>query len=158
MKHQYLFFLGAVLVASLVANGGDKNFVAGFDAQWSSQNASNILVYVDAQVATNREVETLFARGLVAAYLQKWGRGATNYFGQAIAEAETNTSYSAAGRSNIVQMITEASGHFAALAEELGEPTNSVPSWDTNVHAVIFGELGDQAPFLTTLDRIANTE
>jgi len=158
MRYYYLPFLGIILGASLVANSGDTNFVAAFNAQWSSQNASNILVSVDAQVATNRNVETLFARGLVAAYLQKWGRGATNYFGQAIAAAETNTTYSAAGRSNVVQMVTEASGHFAALVEESGEPTNSVASWDTNVHAVIFGELGDQAPFLNTLDRIANTQ
>jgi hypothetical protein len=55
-------------------------------------------------------------------------------------------------------MITEARGHFEALADDSGEPTNSVPTWDTNVHAVVFGELGDQAPFLTTLDRIANTQ
>lgn len=158
MKYLYLLFTAVTLATSLPARGGDTNFVVAFDAQWGSHNASNVLVYVDAQIATNREVETLFARGLVAAYLQKWGRGATNYFGQAIAEAQTNTTYSASGRSNIVQMITEAKGHFEALAEDTGEPTNSVPTWDTNVHAVIFGELGDQAPFLTTLDRIANTQ
>jgi len=158
MKHHYRFYIGVALVTALVATGGDTNFVSAFNAQWSSKNASNILLYVDAQVATNREVETLFARGLVAVYLQKWGRGATNYFSQAISEAETNTNYSAVGRSNIVHMISEASGHFASLAEESGEPTNSAPLWDTNVHAVIFGELGDEAPFLTTLDRIANTE
>jgi len=158
MKHRHPLFAVAVLATSLPVRGGDTNFVAAFDAQWSSQNASNVLVYVDAQVATNREVETLFARGIVAAYLQKWGRGATNYFGQAIAEAKSNTTYSASGRSNVVQMITEVQGHFEALADDSGEPTNSVPTWDTNVHAVIFGELGDQAPFLTTLDRIANTQ
>lgn len=158
MRFYHLLFLVFVLGASLVADGGDTNFVAAFSAQWSSQSATNILVYVDAQVATNRNVETLFARGLVAAYLQKWGRGATNYFGQAIAAAETNTTYSAVGRSNIVHMIRVASGHFAALAEEAGEPIDSTPSWDTNIHAVIFGELGDQAPFLSTLEQIANTE
>lgn len=158
MKRKSLFLVVVILATSFATRGGDTNFVAAFDAQWRSQNASNILIYVESQVATNREVETLFARGLVAAYLQKWGRGATNYFGQAITEAQSNTTYSASGRSNVVQMITEAKGHFEALADDSGEPTNSVPTWDTNVHAVIFGELGDQAPFLTTLDRIANTQ
>ena len=149
-----LFFASLVVLA----NAGDTNFVAAFDLQWRSENASNVLAYVESEVATNRNVETLFARGLVAAYLQEWGRGATNYFGQAIAEAQSNTSYSAAGRSNVVQLITEAQGHFEALADDSGEPTNSVPRWDTNTHAVIFGELGDQAPFLTTLDQIATSE
>ena len=158
MRHRYLLFAMFAIAITLAVRGGDTNFVAAFDAQWTSQNASNVLVFVDAQVTTNREVETLFARGLVAAYLQKWGRGATNYFGQAIAEAQSNTTYSASGRSNIVQMITDVKGHFEALADDSGELTNSVPTWDTNVHAVIFGELGDQAPFLTTLDRIANTQ
>ena len=158
MRHRYLLFAMFAIVITLAVRGGDTNFVAAFDAQWTSQNASNVLVFVDAQVTTNREVETLFARGLVAAYLQKWGRGATNYFGKAIAEAQSNTTYSASGQSNIVQMITDVKGHFEALADDSGEPTNSVPTWETNVHAVIFGELGDQAPFLTTLDRIANTQ
>lgn len=153
--------LSVVLFVTLLvvlANAGDTNFVATFDLQWRSQNASNVLAYVESQVGTNRNVETLFARGLVAAYLQEWGRGATNYFGQAIAEAQSNASYSAEGRSNVVQLITEAQGHFEALADDSGEPTNSVPRWDTNTHAVIFGELGDQAPFLTTLDQIATSE
>lgn len=158
MKQQHLLFTVAVLATSITVRGGDTNFVAAFDAQWRSQNASNVLVFVDAQVATNREVETLFARGLVAAYLQKWGRGATNYFGQAIGEAQSNTMYSASGRSNVVQMITRVNEIFEALADESGEATNSVPTWCTNVHSVIFGELGDQAPLLTTLDRIANTQ
>ena len=158
MKYRNQFFIAVVFAILLSANGGDTNFVTAFDAQWSAKNASNVLVYVEAQVTTNREVETLFARGLVAGYLQKWGRGATNYFGQAITEAQSNTSYSASGRSNVIQMITTAKGHFEALADECGEATNSTPTWDTNVHAVIFGELGDQAPFLTTLDQIANTQ
>jgi hypothetical protein len=157
MKTMLSVVLFVVSLAAL-ANAGDTNFVAAFDLQWRSENASNVLAYVESQVATNRNVETLFARGLVAAYLQEWGRGATNYFGQAIAEAQSNTSYSAAGRSNVVQLITEAQGHFEALADDSGEPTNSVPRWDTNTHAVIFGELGDQAPFLTTLDQIATSE
>jgi hypothetical protein len=55
-------------------------------------------------------------------------------------------------------MITEAKGHFEALADDCGEPTNSTPTWDTNVHAVIFGEVGDEVPFFTTLDQIANTQ
>lgn len=158
MKRIYIPFFAVVLAASLPSRGGDTNFVAAFNAQWTSQNASNILFYVDAQVTTNRQVETLFARGLVAAYLQKWGRGATNYFSQAIAAAQSNTTYSASGRSNVVQMITEAKRHFEALSDDSMEPINSGPTWDPNVHAVIFGELGDQAPFLTTIDRIANTE
>jgi hypothetical protein len=158
MMQPYQYLCGILCFAALSTHAGDTNFVTAFDVQWRSQNASNILSYVEFQVVTNRDVETLFARGLTAAYLQKWGRGATNYFGQALSEAQSNATYSASGRSNVVQMIIEAKSHFETLADDSGEPTNSTPTWDTNVHAVIFGELGDQAPFLATLDRIANTQ
>lgn len=154
----YLWLLLSCLSTVLVVRAGDTNFVATFDVQWRSHNASNLLTYVDSQVATNRSVETLFARGLLAAYFQKWGRGATNYLGQAVVEAQSNNAYSASGRTNVVRMITDAKGLFEALADDSGEPTNSVPTWDTNTHAVVFGELGDQVPFLTTLDRISVTQ
>ena len=158
MKRKSLFLVMVILATSFSTRGGDTNFVAAFNTQWCSKHASNILSYAESQVATNREVETLFARALAAAYLQKWGRGATNYFGQAIFEAQSNTTYSVSGRSNVVQMITETKGYFEALADDSAEPTNSVPSWDTNYHAVIFGQVGDEAPSLTTLERIANTQ
>lgn len=147
-----VLFVAVIIVKPLLISAGDTNFVAMFDSQWRSQNASNILSYVEANVITNRSVEVLFARGLVAAYLQKWGRGATNYFGQAITAAQSNSFYSASGRSNVVATITRVSGHFEALADDTGEPTDSTPNWDTNVHSVIFGELGDQALFLPTLN------
>ena len=66
------------LVAS-VSLGGDTNFVAVLNMQWQGRNASNILVFVENQVSTNRNVETLFARGIVAAAIQEWGRGATKF-------------------------------------------------------------------------------
>lgn len=154
MKVRSLFIV-AFCAKAFMSCAGDTNFVAAFDTQWRAHDASNILTYVETQIATNRNVEVLFARGIVAAYLQKWGRGATNYFGQAIATAQSNTCYSASGRSNLVNIISNVNGHFAALAEDVGEPNNSIPSWDTNVHAVLFGELGDQAPFLSILNDIS---
>lgn len=141
-----------------VVFAGDTNFVAAFNNEWRTENASNILAFADAQLSTNRRAETLFARGLVAIYLQEWGRGATNYLGQAIEEVSTNLSYSAAGRSNIVQRIKDAQGSFAAISADANEPVDSQPSWNTNTHAVIFNELGDEIPFLLTLEEIAEEE
>ena len=151
---------GLVVLAllSLNATAGDTNFVAQVNVVWQSNNASNILTYVEDNMSTNENVEVLFARGVVAAYLQGWGRGATNYFGQAMSMAATSQTYSPDGQSNIVQWISSAKGLFGALAQDAEEPVDSEPSWDTNLHAIIFGELGDEIPYYDVLHRIATTE
>lgn len=138
--------------------GGDTNFVSTFNSQWVAGNATNVLVYIEDQLATNRRPETLFARGLVAMYLQEWGRGATNYLGQAVSETSTNTSYSAEGRTNIIQLINQAQADFKAVVAHANEPTNSVALWNTNTHIVIFSELGDELPYLQILSNIATNQ
>ncbi|MGQ9661869.1 MAG: hypothetical protein ACUVWX_05950 [Kiritimatiellia bacterium] len=157
MNRVLLVSLCWFLVAS-ISHGGDTNFVAALNMQWQSGNASNILVFVENQVSTNRNVETLFDRGIVAAALQEWGRGATNYLGQAIQEAETGALYSAQGKARVITLIGNVKGYFEALAGDTGEPSNSQPSWNTNTHVVIFNELGAEAPFLGVLQEISTTE
>jgi hypothetical protein len=143
---------------AFVTHAGDTNFVTAFNVQWQSGNASNILVFVKNQVNTNRNVETLYARGIVAAALQEWGRGAMNYLGQAIQEAETGSLYSTQGEARVVQLIANTKGYFEGLADDTGESSNSQPSWNTNHHVVIFNELGTEAPFLDVLQEISTTE
>lgn len=146
-----------VLFASFT-HAGDTLFVAALNVKWQSGNASNILVFVENQVGTNRNVETLYARGIVAAALQEWGRGATNYLGQAIQEAETGSLYSTQGKARVVKLIANAKGYFEGLADDTGEPSNSQPSWNTTNHLVIFNELGAEVPFLDVLQEISTTE
>lgn len=136
----------------------DGNFVAAFDAQWRAGNPSDILAFTEANVATNPSVETLFARAVAAAYVQKWARGATNFLGQAMTMAQGDASLSPVGRSNVVHLLEETKSLFEALADDSNEPRNSVPQWDAAMHAVVFGELGGQAPFLATLQQIAATK
>ncbi len=157
MNRLCLCLLVSGLSVTFLVRGGDTNFVAALNTHWCSRDASNVLAFVDSQLATNREVETLVARGVLAAYLQEWGRGATNYFGLAIAAAYSNSSYSALGRSNVVQSITRINRHISALLESTGEATNSVPKWDPNGQAEVFGELGDQVPYFEELDELAHT-
>ncbi len=157
MYRGLVFSICWFLVAS-VTYAGDTNFVAAFNVQWQSGNASNILVFVETQVSTNRNVETLFARGIVAAALQEWGRGATNYLGQAIQVAETGSLYSTQGKAHVVQLVVNAKGYFQGLADDTGEPSNSQPSWNANNHVVIFNELGAEVPFLKVLQDISTTE
>lgn len=134
---------------------GDTNFVAAFDAQWRAGNPSDILAFTEANVATNASVETLFARAVAATYVQKWARGATNFLGQAMTMAQGDASLSPVGRSNVVHLLEETKSLFEALSDDSNEPGNSAPQWDASMHAVVFGELGGQAPFLETLQRIA---
>lgn len=134
---------------------GDTNFVSTFDSLWQSENASNVLSYVDSYLSTNRNAEALFARGIVAAGLQSWGRGATNYLFQAITNVTENMSYTSEQKVKLSNDIARIQDIFSGLVQDTGEPENSTPSWDTNVHAVIFMESGGEAPFLHILNEIA---
>ncbi|MGI6495057.1 MAG: hypothetical protein ACOX5G_03035 [Kiritimatiellia bacterium] len=156
--HRYLFVSICWLLGASVAYAGDTNFVAAFNVRWQSKDASNILVFMENQVNSNRNVETLCARGIVAAALQEWGRGATNYLGQAISATETSPLYSTSGKARIVRLIGNVKGCFEALADDTGEASNSQPSWNTSSHAAIFNELGAEVPFLDVLQEISTVE
>ena len=139
------------LSASAWADG--TNFVVTLDAKWRAANATEIRSYVDTELAAKTSPEALFARGLVAAYLETWGRGATNYMAQAATAVDADPDYTAAQKESVKRVINEAKGHFTALTEEAAEPADSQPKWDTATHSVIFTEL-NELPFLHVLQKI----
>ena len=134
--------------SGLIAYAGDTNFVNAFNTIWQTHHASNILVFVEQNVNTNKSPEVLSARGIVAAILQDWIPGATNYWEEAIQMIETNGTYSARGKTNSINQIRALQGIVS------GTSTNP-PTWNTNIHVVIFTETGDEAPFLFVLEKIA---
>ena len=134
---------------SIYAIAGDTNFVATFSTIWKTHNASNILTFVEQNVATNKLPEVFFARGGVALMLQEWSLGATNYWEQAVQMIATNETYSVTGRTNIIKEIRWLQDVVSVIGE------NPLPSWNTNVHAVIFTGIGYEAPFFYTLQDIA---
>ena len=151
-KHKILILFTCMLGARAFA--GDTNFVSTFNSLWQSGNASNVLSYVDGYLSTNRNAEALFARGVVAAGLQSWGRGATNYLYQAITNVNANMGYTSEQMSALSNDIARIQDIFSGLSQDTGEPENSTPTWDTNVHATIFMESGGEAPFLHILNEI----
>ncbi len=137
---------------------GDTNFVAEVNTIWQTRNASNVVAHVDGYLATNRNAEALFVRGVLAAALETWGRGAAHYLEQAIAEAQTNTLYSVENRTHVVNEIDGIRNIFIAIANDAKEPLDSTAQWDTGNQADIFGEVGDEFPFLWILEKIANSQ
>lgn len=152
------FLLMFFLPMGVGAVAGDTNFVATFNTLWHSEHASDVLTYVDDYLVTNQNAEALFARGVVAAGLQSWGRGATNYLFQSITAVSENSNYTAQQKSNLTNEIGTVRELIYGLVQDIGEPEDSLPSWNTNTQAEIFGELGDEAPFLDILNHIANPE
>ena len=132
----------------VTAFAGDTNFVAAFDTIWQTHNATNILVFVEQNVATNASPEVLFARGTIAIVLQDWIPGATNYWEQAIHMISTNSAYSEKGKTNAVNQLRAFQGSFAGL------DTNP-PSWLTETHAHVFTRMGHDVPFLPILQKIS---
>ena len=136
----------------VVTFAGDTNFVAQFNAIWQTHNASNILMFVEQNVATNKSPETLFARGSVSGMLQGWTIGTTNYWEQAINIISTNTVYSESEKGNVIKEIRGLQSLMTVM------PADPQPSWNTARHAAFFAEVGDEAPFLDTLKKISTIE
>jgi len=136
---------------SLSAFAGDTNFVAAFKTTWNTHNASNILVFVEQNVATNRSPETLFARAIVAITLQDWCIGATNYWEQAIQMITTNNTYSVIGKTKSVNSIM-------ALQAIFSEINTNPPTWDTNNHAWVFSQPLDEPALFYMLKDISIIE
>jgi hypothetical protein len=147
-----------MLFSTFTAYAGDTNFVVNFNTMWATHNASNILAFTEAQIETNRSVETLFARGIVAALLQQWTRGAGSYLEQAIGEAQSNATYTAEGRIHVEKELGWLKNFFIAVANDSNEPTNSVPQWNPSEHTAIFDETGDGVPYIFMLEDIVNTQ
>lgn len=157
MKMEKLFW-GMLLVLIQIARAGDPQFVATFNTEWQTMDASNILTFVESELASCPNAETLLARAIVATSLQQWGRGGVSYVDQAIQWVETNSMYSASGRAKVLATLNEMKGYFEALSDDCDEPLNSQPSWNTNHQAVLFRELGAEVPFLFELQAISLAE
>ena len=153
MQIRRMIFLCSVLLVG-EAFAGDTNFVSTFNSLWQSGKASNVLSYVDGYLATNRNAEALFARGIVAASLQNWGRGATNYLSQAIAAVNADMGYTPEQKQGVSNDLARILDIFVGLLHDTGEPMDSTPSWDTNVQAKTFLESGGEVPFLHILNEI----
>lgn len=157
MKATRVFIL-ALLAGTMECFSGDTNFVAAFNEVWRTQNASNIVAFTEANVNTNESAETLFARALAAVYLEKSARGGANYLGQAQIAVQVNPMYSVEGRAQILELLEDTKGLFEALADDSLEASNSIPQWDTNMHAVVFRELGDEVPFFSSIWKLAEIQ
>lgn len=146
--------IGAFIIVcgvSLSAFAGDTNYVDSFKIAWRTHNASNILEFVEQNVATNASPEALFGRGLIAVMLQSW-RGATNHFEQSIHMIATNGIYSSTGKTNIIQEIRL----IQSLVEDVAD--SPLPTWNTNRHTLFFSELVAEPIFFDTLEKISIIE
>ena len=148
--------LCALWLLSIVAARANTNFVSALEAHWHGNNASNVLVYVENELTTNQNAEVYFARGIVAAYLQEWGVGATNYFRLASVSAEADSRYSADYRAKVMQAISQAVVGIEAVME-MAEGEGGTPSWNANTHTVIFTEFSQKIPFDKTIRLLALT-
>lgn len=130
------------------------DFTSKLNNLWATHNATNILLFVENSVITNRNSATLFARGIIAGTLQNWGRGATNCLNQSIIEIERSTNYTEKAKSSLFKEISMYNSAFTALLESMNEHVNSQPTWDTNVHVRVFEETGTEFPFLWVIHKL----
>jgi|GEM_PF-1579077 hypothetical protein len=151
MKQAYLIAI-FVLIFAFVANGATNQFLSGLNAQWTSQNASNVLSYIDAELSSHPDnPQALFARGVAAAELQMWARGATNYVRQSIDALDISTNYTSQEKASLLAALTNHLNFFIASINVLNEPTNSVPQTNTTIQAEMFLSLPGEFPYFEFL-------
>jgi hypothetical protein len=150
-------YMSCLLALSTAAHAQSSNFVAQINNVWKTHNASNVLVFVESQLTSNpANAQVLTARAIVAAGLQTWGRGASNYLAQAVQVVSNSTAYSTSKRQKLIGEIQSLANSYGALADDASEPQNSQPQWNTNTHVFVFGEVGDEFPHISTLQLFNN--
>ena len=136
--------LMVIVVNGSIALAQTTNFIEAFNAIWNTHDASNILAFVEQNVATNKSPETLFARGIVAFTLQLWPQGASDCWEEAIQMIVPDNAHFASWQTNAISKVQEFRDVFK------GEEGNA-PSWDANMHKIVFARCGDEAPLLDDL-------
>ncbi len=154
MKKTLIFWV--IWLLPIFAARANTNFVNALEAHWQGHNASNVLNCVENELTTNHNAEVYLARGILAAYLQEWGSGATNYFRLASVNAAADARYATDYRARVMQAISQTVAGIDAVMEMAGGE-GSAPSWNTNTHAVIFGEFSQEIPFNSTIRLLALT-
>lgn len=158
MTFPRLHFLGLSIVAAgfaltpahLCAN----DFTAQLNALWKANDATQVLIYVESERNSHpTDPQILTARAIVTANLEQWLRGATNQLQQAMALTSASTNYTSSRKQAITQEVAQLQGIFAALADDLDEPTNSAAAWNPQIHSELFGEIGDEFPYLSVLEQ-----
>lgn len=141
-----------IFTCALVVYATTNQFLVGLNAQWTSQNASNVLSYLDAELSSRPDdPQVLFARGVAAAEMQLWARGATNYVWHAIEAVHSATNYTSEEKALLLTTLTNHLTFFVASIDVLNEPTNSVPQTNTMIQTEMFLTHPDEYPYIEFL-------
>lgn len=151
MKHTVLtaFF---ILMCTPVVRATTNQFLLDLNTQWTSQHASNVLSYLDAELSSRPDdPQVLFARGVAAAEMQLWARGATNYIWQAMNALNAATNYTFEEKAQLLAALTDHLNFFIATVDVLNEPTNSVPQTNITIQMEMFLTHPDKYPYFEFL-------
>jgi hypothetical protein len=151
MKRVYLIALFTVICAFFV-HAETNQFLIVLNTHWTSQNASNVLHYLDTELTSRPDdPQVLFARAVAAVELQQWARGATNYVLQAISAVNSATNYTSEEKTPLLASLTNHLNFFVATIDVLNEPANSVPQTNTTIQAEMFLTNPDEYPYFEFL-------
>jgi len=154
-----IFFVVAAIFAVSYSHSRGSEFTDQLNSMWQNNNATQILTYVTSELNNHtNNPQILAARAIVSANLEQWLRGATNQLHQVIEITNASTNYTSSRKQIITQEIAHVQGMFSGLASDLNEPANSTTGWSTQIHSELFGEIGDEFPYLDVLELFDETE
>lgn len=157
MKKTHLIILSIVMTLSVV-HAATNQFLNGLNTHWASQNASNVLNYLDAELSGRpNDPQVLFARAIAAVELQQWARGATNYVMQAIHAVQSSTNYTSQEKALLHTALTNHLNFFVATVGVFNEPTNSAPQTNATIQTEMFLTNPDQYPYFDFLSKFKDS-
>ena len=133
----------------------DEAFVTELNSKWQAKHASNLIAYLDLQlIQTPQEPQVLFARAVVAAELEQWGRGATNYLQQALNYLELSTEYSVANKEKLIYELNEHFDFYSQSITHFNEPNPSYPQSNTVWQEEIFAGGTSDFPYMYFFEKV----
>lgn len=145
-------YIVLLCVSAIVTYATTNQFLSGLNTQWTTQSASNVLSYIESELASRPDdPQVLFARAVAAAELELWARGATNYVRQTIDAVSASTNYTPAEKAPILLDLTNHLNFFIASIDVFNESTNSAPQTNVTIQSEMFHSHPNQFPYFEVL-------
>jgi hypothetical protein len=141
-----------------VSMQASETFITTLTEKWQQQDVSELINYLDTQITQqSQDPQILFARANVAAQMEQWIRGGTNYLHQARESLALSAEYSASNKAILLTDMDEHIRFFELSITTFNEPDPSYPQTNITVQAELFQASPNKFPysyFLKKLDEL----
>lgn len=146
--------LSLFFIASFFCQASET-LLTTLNEKWVAQNTTDLVNYLDSQLLLYpNDPQILFARGVVAAELEQWARGATNFMNQAAKSLELSDEYNATNNKILLSELQWHLKFFEASIVHFNEPNPSYPQTNSVWQTEIFSGWQHDFPYIEFLQKL----